>query len=77
MKRYTLLVLAMVLVLAMLSCAGGLAKKTAKDIDTAAEMILPEYLVYVEADPKLDTEQKKDRQRQIQALRDVVRNAQK
>lgn len=77
MKRHVLLVLALTVVLAVASCAGGLGKKTAKDIDTAASMILPEYLAYVEADPKLDSEQKKDRQRQIQALRDVIRNAQK
>lgn len=58
-------------------CSGGLGAKTAKDIETASEMILPEYLSYVEADPKLKDAQKQDRKNQVRALQDVIRAAQK
>ena len=65
-----------VLVLGVGGC-GGLASKTAKDIETASSMILPEYLSYVEADPKLKPEDKKERRMQVRALQDVIRAAQK
>lgn len=58
-------------------CNGGLGAKTAKDIEVAVEMIAPEYLQYVEADPKLKDAQKQDRKNQIRALRDVLKAAQK
>ncbi len=58
-------------------CGGGLGAKTARDIETASDMILIEYMTYVEADPKLKEEQKQDRQQQVKAMRDVIRAAQK
>jgi hypothetical protein len=58
-------------------CSGGLGAKTAKDIAVAVEMIAPEYLQYVEADPKLKDAQKQDRKNQVRALQDVIRAAQK
>jgi hypothetical protein len=67
-----------ILVAVILSFAGcsGFGAKTAKDIEVAIEMIAPEYLAYVDADPKLKDAQKQDRRRQIEALRKVVRAAQ-
>jgi hypothetical protein len=58
-------------------CSGGLGAKTAKDIEEAVEQIIPEYMVYVALDPKLKDDQKQDRRRQVEALRRVVRAAQK
>jgi hypothetical protein len=75
MKRAFLATL-LILALGVEGC-GGLSKKTAKDIETASEMILPEYLSYVEADPKLKDAQKQDRKNQVRALQDVIRAAQK
>ncbi len=71
-----LLMIAILLGIVLGGCSG-LASKTAKDIDNASSMILPEYLIYVDADPKLDTDGKRQRHDQVQALQDVVRNAQK
>lgn len=75
MRRAFLAVL-LILVLGVGGC-GGLASKTAKDIETASSMILPEYLAYVEADPKLKSADKQERRMQIRALQDVIRAAQK
>jgi hypothetical protein len=66
-----------VLALAVAGGCSGLGAKTAKDIETASSMILPEYLAYVDADPKLKPEQKQDRRDQVRALKDVIRAAQK
>ncbi len=75
MKRFVILIVACVALVGG-GCSGGLASKTAKDITTAAEMILPEYQAYFEADPKLKEDQKTDRRNQIQALRNVLKAAQ-
>lgn len=71
------LIMIVLLALAVGGGCSGLGAKTAKDIETASEMILPEYLSYVEADPKLKDAQKQDRKNQVRALRDVIRAAQK
>lgn len=77
LKRVVLPALVLCLALAGGGCCGGLGSKTAKDIETASEMILPEYLSYVDADPKLKDDQKQDRRNQVRALRDVIKAAQK
>jgi hypothetical protein len=73
-------VLMMILLLGGLTMGAGchgLAAKTAKDIDTASSQILPEYVSYVDADPKLDAPAKQRRKDQVSALQDVIKNAQK
>lgn len=78
MKKRAFLAILLILALGVGGgCGGGLGAKTAKDIETASEMILPEYLSYVDADPKLKDDQKQDRRNQVRALRDVIRAAQK
>jgi len=72
-----LFVALMILALVVGGGCSGLGAKTAKDIETASSMILPEYEAYVEADPKLKPEDKLDRKNQVRALRDVIRAAQK
>lgn len=76
MRRRAFLAFLLVLALAVEGC-GGLGAKTAKDIETAAEMILPEYEAYVEADLKLKKEDKEERKMQVRAFRNAVRAAQK
>lgn len=70
-------ILLMVLALGVGGCGGGLGAKTAKDIEVASEMILPEYLQYVEADPKLKDRDKQERRDQVRAFRNAVQAAQK
>lgn len=77
-KRTGIIAVLMVLALASGGCGGGLGAKTAKDIETAMEdPILPEYLAYVEADPKLKDQDRRDRKQKVQALRFVIKAAQK
>jgi hypothetical protein len=70
----------MILVLAGLVLAGGgcsgLRAKTASDLQTASEQILPEYLGYIQADPKLDQAARDRRVRQVQAFQQVLKDAQ-
>jgi hypothetical protein len=75
MKRFLIPVALLALVVG--GCGGGLAEKTAKDLEVAAEMILPDYLRYVEADPKLDAGSKRDRENHVRAFRDVLKAAQR
>ncbi len=76
-KPLLLVIVAVLALVAVGGCSGGLGTKTAKDIEVAVEMIAPEYLAYVEADPKLKDAQKQDRKNQVRALRDVLKAAQK
>lgn len=70
-------VLCSFVVLAALAGCAQPSKVFVDAIDSAAQVILPEYEMYVTADPALTVDQKANRKRTAQLLRDAIAEAKK
>lgn len=68
MKKLSLVLFALVLVLGTLGGCCAVEKKAVQDVEETHKIILPDYLKYVEADPNLKPEQKDDRKKLVESL---------
>jgi hypothetical protein len=75
MKRI-LIALTLVVALAGCTCPPEVAEGI-DNVDETHDLILPDFLAYVKADPKLDDDQKDDRVKAVDTLRRLMASLKK
>lgn len=71
------LALAGVVLALVAGCSFAAERYAAKQTEDSAELVLPEYLTYVENDPNLDADAKARRKRNVEAMREAMKQLRK
>ncbi len=72
MKTKLALAVLVIFLVAGLTACCSLEKKAVNDVQATHKIILPQYLKYVEEDPKLNEGQKDDRKKLVESLERLV-----
>lgn len=67
------LALAGVVLVVLAGCSFAAERYAAKQAEDSVELVLPEYMTYVENDPALDADAKARRKRNAEALREAMK----